>query len=227
MATQVNINGDLSALKTVLEDSGYFDTVTVESTGGVGKLTAVKNDLTFYLGDGFGAGASSGRWGVKAQSVGTEYCWSPAEDNRYATICRPDIAYICSGGISIKCRIGRIVITKTNNGKTAVLFPENHEYNGTDEQLSDSTNATIAAIAEGDTDTFKYFRNNCSYATGGRRFNQTYLVPIPTNAGMGTRSYTSQAALLFLPQTRDHCNFTYNNKRYFSDGYYAIEDEEA
>ena len=44
---------------------------------------------------------------------------------------------------------------------------------------------------------------------------------------VGTVSYTPTVALLYLPQTRDVCNLAYNSKRYFSDGYFAIEDEEV
>ena len=224
MAKQTNINGDLSALKTVLEESGYFDTVTLESTGGVGKLTCVKNDLTFYLGDGF-TDAYNGRWNVGAESAGTSYSWI-ANDSQLSTYNYPDTVYECSGGISIKCRIGRILITKTNNGKTAVVFPENHTNNGTDEQRSDATMGSVAAIAEGDTDSFKFFMNNCNYYTGGRRYTQTFLVPIPTHPAYGTVSYTPTAALLFCAQTRDVTSFSYNQKQYFSDGYFAIEDGE-
>lgn len=228
MATQVNINGDLSALKTVLEESGYFDSVTLDSSGTIGTLTCEIGDLIFYFGDGFpGGDAYSGRWGIYVKSTETEFCWSAKNDATFADYMYPVTAYICSGGISIKCKRGRIVISETNNGKTAVIFPENHTNNGTDEQKTEATMGSVAAIADGDTDSFKFLMNNCNYYTAGRRYTQTYLVPIPTNPAVGTVSYTPTVALLYLPQTRDVCNFAYNSKRYFSDGYFAIEDAEA
>ena len=230
MATQHALNGSVDALGALLGEggagAGYFDNISYEDHGeGIKEIVCQSDSLCFRLG------------GMSAYSV---YAWcigctsgnashvrgSNSGDD--ATDYNPLYAYVCEKGISIETARARILITKTNNGKTAVAFGESEPRTmSSSEGIAKKTAAvmnTICAIADGDGDTYKFFINNCYNLIYDRLFNQTLIIPIPTQAGFGVASYTDHAGLILLPQTRDICNFTYNNKRYFSDGYFAIED---
>lgn len=233
MATQYTLDGSLAALKAVLDQTDYFDEVTLNTvtSQGNGDILCMSGDLAFRLG---GYGRNVNGWTVGAGSVqyqSTTYTRDPTTDYGNQADYRPAVAYVCEKGISVFCDRGRILFTKSNNGKTVVAFGEQIP-NITTNDPAEKTAAvmgTICAIADGDSDTYKFFINNCSaYTYQNRRlFNQTFIIPIPTQAGFGTVSYTDHAGLLLLPQTLDVCNFPYNGKRYFSDGYFAIEDGEV
>lgn len=233
MATQYTLDGSLPALKAVLDQTDYFDEVTLNAvtSQGNGDILCMSGDLAFRLG---GYGRDAYYWTVGASSVqhpNTSYTRDP--DNTYGNQAdyRPAVAYVCEKGISVFCDRGRILFTKNNSGKTVVAFGEQSPagYINDPAEKTAAVMGTICAIADGDADTYKFLINNCSaYTYTNRRlFNQTFIIPIPTQAGFGTVSYTDHAGLLLLPQTLDVCNFTYNGKRYFSDGYFAIEDGEA
>ena len=235
MATQYTLDGSLPALKAVLDQTDYFDEVTLNTvtSQGNGDLLGMSGDLAFRLG---GYGQNSTYWliGAGLVSLGTtSYTRDPSSNTNYGNPYdyRPAVAYVCEKGVSVLCDRGRLLITKSNNGKTVVAFGATIP-NVTAEDPAKKTAAvmsTVCAIADGDGDAYKFFINNCNDATyqNRRLFNQTLVIPIPTQAGYGTASYTDHAGLILLGQTLDICNFTYNGKRYFSDGYFAIEDGEV
>lgn len=232
MAIQYTLDGSLSALKSVLDQTDYFDEVTLNSVTSQdnGDILCMSGDLAFKLGGYIGG---SGNWAIGAGIVGSAVTTYTRNSSSYdnSTDYRPFVAYVCEKGISVFCDRGRILFTKNNSGKTVVAFGEQSPVQSISDpaEKTAAVMGTICAIADGDSDTYKFFINNCSaYTYNYRRlFNQTFIIPIPTQAGFGTVSYTDHAGLLLLTQTLDVCNFTYNGKRYFSDGYFAIEDSEA
>ena len=232
MATQYTLDGSLAALKAVLDQTDYFDEVTLNTvtSQGNGDILCMSGDLAFRLGGYIG---DSSYWVIGAGIVGSAVATYTRDSNSYGNQAdyRPAVAYACEKGISILCDRGRILITKNNSGKTVVAFGENSPAQTISDpaEKTAAVMGTICAIADGDADTYKFLINNCSAYTYQHRrlFNQTLIIPIPTQAGFGTVSYTNSAGLLFLPQTLDVCNFMYKGKRHFSDGYFAIEDGEV
>lgn len=233
MATQYTLDGSLAALKAVLDQTDYFDEVTLNTVASKENsvILCMSGGLAFRLG---GDNRSASYWVIGAGIVGSAVTTYTRDGNTsYGNHMdyRPSVAYVCEKGISVFCDRGRILFTKNNNGKTVVAFGENDPAKPINDpaEKTAAVMGTICAIADGDADTYKFLINNCSAYTYTHRrvFNQTFIVPIPTQAGFGTVSYTDHAGLLLLPQTLDVCNFTYNGKRYFSDGYFAIEDGEV
>lgn len=226
MATYTHVDGNLQTLASILNNSGYFDTngVTYTPLDNFGYITCTKGDLTFKLGENIGEGLASNSWQIKASGLITTYVRA-VSGNVNSNDYKPLDIYVCSGGISIVCKGGRIAIGKTNNNETAVAFGDNPaDQSGSDAERTAVTMSAICAIAESDSESYKYLINNTNIVAYNRRHPQTYLIPVPTNGSPEKVSYTPSVMLLWLAQTRDVCHFTYNNKRYFSDGYFAIED---
>lgn len=228
MATYTHIDGNLQTLANILNNSGYFDQggVTYTSSGKFGYITCTKGDLMFKLGEELGEGLASRSWQIKASGLVTTYTRSVSEKAYNSNDYKPLDVYVCSGGISIICECGRIAIGKTNNNETAVTFgadPANFNISPENERIA-QTMAYVCAIAESDSESFKSLINNTNKERYAWRHPQTYLIPVPTNGSPEKVSYTPSVMLLWLAQTRDVCHFSYNNKRYFSDGYFAIED---
>lgn len=230
MATQHALNGSVDALGALLGEGGagvgYFDNISYENhEGGIKEIICQSDSLYFRLGGTSAYNVYA--WCIGCTSGNASHVRASASGDD-ATDYNPLYAYVCEKGISIETARARILITKTNNGKTAVAFGESEPGTiSSHEGIAKKTAAvmnTICAIADGDGDTYKFFINNCYNLIYNRLFNQTLIIPIPTQAGFGVTSYTDHAGLILLPQTRDICHFTYNNKRYFSDGYFAIED---
>lgn len=227
MATYTHVDGDLQTLTNILNNSGYFDQggVTYTSLSNFGYIACTKGDLTFKLGEDLGESLVGGSWQIKASGLITT-CTRSVNASAYNTNdYKPLDVYVCSGGISIVCKCGRIAIGKTNNNETAVVFGDNlANQSGSDAERTAATMSTICSIAESDSESYKYLISNTNIVTYDRRYPQTYLIPVPTNGSPEKVSYTPSVMLLWLAQTRDVCHFSYNNKRYFSDGYFAIED---
>ena len=228
MATYAHVDGNLQTLASILNASGYFDTngVTYTPLDHFGYITCVKGDLTFKLGESLGEGLAASSWQIKASGLVTTYTRSVNYSDYNTIDYKPLDVYVCSGGISIICECGRIAIGKTNNNETAVIFgadPANLSLSPETKRAA-QTMAYICAIAESDSETFKSTINNTNAERYAIRDPQTYLIPVPTNGSPEKVSYTPSVMLLWLAQTRDVCHFSYNNKRYFSDGYFAIED---
>ena len=225
MATYTHVDGDLQTLANILNNSGYFDQggVTYTSESNFGYITCTKGDLMFKLGEALGEGLTSNAWQIKASGLVTTYTRSASGYNIYDY--KPLDVYVCSGGISIICQCGRIAIGKTNNNETAVAFGDNPANRSlSDAERTAATMSAICAISESDSESYKYLINNTNKERYAWRHPQTYLIPVPTNGSPEKVSYTPSVMLLWLAQTRDVCHFSYNNKRYFSDGYFAIED---
>lgn len=227
MATYTHVDGDLQTLANILNNSGYFDQggVTYTSLSNFGYITCTKGDLIFKLGEDLGEGRTVYAWQIKASGLVTTCTRSVSAASVNTNDYKPLDVYVCSGGISIICKCGRIAIGKTNNNETAVVFGDNPaDQSGSDAERTAGTMSTICAIAESDSESYKYLLNNTAQGIYNRRHPQTYLIPVPTNGSPEKVSYTPSIMLLWLVQTRDVCHFSYNNKRYFSDGYFAIED---
>lgn len=229
MATYTSVNGNLQTLANVLDGSGYFDQGGVVYTSGsnFGYITCTKGDLTFQLGEGFVVNPIPGVWDIKVSGRGTTNARQVTSSNDYNRHdYKPLGVYVCSNGVSIVCEHGRIAIGLTNNDETAVIFGAdlaNFNISPDTERIA-QTMAYICAIAESDSETYKSIINNTIRDFYTFRYPQTYLIPVPTNGSPEKVSYTPSIMLLWLAQTRDICHFSYNNKRYFSDGYFAIED---
>lgn len=227
MATYTHVDGDLQTLANILNASGYFDQGGVTYTPGssFGYITCVKGDLTFKLGGDLGEGLVASAWQIKASGLVTTYTRTVSAASLNTDDYTPLDVYVCSGGISIICKCGRIAIGKTNNNETAVIFGADiANMTGSDAERTAQSMAYLCAIAESDSESFKSLINNTNKERYAYRHPQTYLIPVPTNGSPEKVSYTPSVMLLWLAQTRDVCHFSYNNKRYFSDGYFAIED---
>lgn len=224
MATQVLINGDIDTMVALLEESELFDTVEkVNQPIGSNTLSSIKatknsNNMIIY-------------WGFKVANSTTE-CYGFVDhagiaEGTYFTnytsaesakAYRPESAYKCSGGIIIVCKYGRVLLTKNNAGDTVVCFG-----NGTvaDTNILENAMGSICALAETDTD---MPLNSFMYNSTGIG-NQTFLMPLCSQSSFGVSSYTNTAALMLLAQSRSLGNISYNGKTYFTDGYFAVEDE--
>lgn len=221
MSTSIHIDGSLSALTDALSGTGYFDTVEY-TTGTPGTVKCTKGSLVFQIGimetsrNGYSISLSNGL--VAGQRIADNI----ATDDDY----KPIDVYICSEGISIVCQRGRIAIGKTVNGDTAVAFGSGIAGSGETNALKRTATSMSAlySIAESDGPDVNNFWNNTGSNVAERLYKQTYLIPVPTLGSHEKASYLPKIMLVWLPQTRDICNFTYNDKRYFSDGYFAIED---
>ena len=227
MATYTHVDGDLQTLANILNTSGYFDQGGVTYTTGshFGYITCVKGGLNFKLGEDLGSGYVSGAWSVSLSSATTSHARDVNASAVNTDDYRPIDVYVCSGGISIVCKCGRIVIGKTNNNETAVAFGGDlASQSGSNVERTAQVMSTVCAISESDSGSYKQLLNNTGQSLYVRSYSQTYLVPVPTHGSPEKASYTPSVMLLWLAQTRDVCHFAYNNKRYFSDGYFAIED---
>lgn len=227
MATYTHVDGNLQTLANILDASGYFDQggVTYTSLSDFGYITCTKGDLTFKLGGDLGEGLVASAWQIKASGLVTTYTRSVSAASTNTNDYKPIDVYVCSGGISIICKCGRIAIGNTNNNETAVMFGADiASVSGSDAERTAQSMAYLCAIAESDSESFKSLINNTNKERHAYRYPQTYLIPVPTHGSPENASYTPSVMLLWLAQTRDVCHFSYNNKRYFSDGYFAIED---
>lgn len=129
----------------------------------------------------------------------------------------PVATYETAHGLSIVCTRARILITKNQNGKTVVVT-------GGNQPISESSSTeyimgNIAAIATTDNSALAMFPMNTAIE------GQTLLVPICTQSSVV--SYTNKAALLAHKQYNIIGDMMYGSKRYFTDGYFAIEDPEV
>ena len=212
MATYTYINGDLSALADILEDSGYFDTVTYGAAGGNYILTCKIGTQTVFV---FNKIISNAYYNIEVYGVTPSF--TSSVNGNTASVYRPTATYECSGGIAIVCGYGRVVITKNQRGETMVVF--NSTYSS---QSSTADNmATIGAIAYTDASTFANYKVNTNTSS------QTLLIPICSCAAFDTESYTTTVLLSAYKQFTTVGFLTYNNKRYFFDGYFATEDTET
>ena len=210
MATYTRING---------ENSGFFDSVesgiysiTGDSFAGLICGNEEKQGFLKY--------GKNGAYGY-GYIVNEGAAAAPAyRDGKSNDTFFPVAAYATTYGVSIICRRSRILITRNQNGKTVVAVGC-HAADASDlSSTVDAVMSTILAAAEIDD----------AQDGGGCTLNtaisfQTYIIPICTFSS--TLSYTDKAGLLAYKQNTAIGNILYNNKRYFSDGYFAIEDPET
>ena len=177
----------------------YFAAVTVESNvitckdaDGNTLLTKGSNSLTAYKSASASAGIASH---TGMQTV--------AE------------AYKCANGallvFSNNTYTAYVLITKTNNGATAIIL------NQPANSLSGFTSG-ISSVAWGDV------MPNNAYAFTALTANQTQLVPFCTDAALGTVSYTPNAFYIPVGQYRAFGVLTLDGVNYLTNGYWAIKD---
>lgn len=218
MAKYTYVNGNLSALADILEDSGYFDTVSYSEDTGTSTtsyaITCTINGTTVFWYQGrYSSSAINQHFNIKVYGVTPSFA-SNVNSSSTQWSYFPTAVYECNGGIAIVCTYGRIVITKNQRGETMIVF--NSTYDGT--SLAGNM-ATIGAIAYTDSGTFYNFKMNTNLG------NQTQLIPICSCSGFDEKSYTETALVSTYKQYSSIGFIVYNNKRYFYDGYFAIEDE--
>lgn len=216
MAKYTYINSNLSTLADVLDDSGYFDTVTYGTvTGGSGVICKIGTQTVFVL-----SYTSNAYYDIKVYGVVPSFTTSV--NGNAANVYRPTATYECSGGIAIVCGYGRIVITKNQRGETMLIFNSADTTSTSPSSQTVVANmATIGAIAYTDRGTFYHFKMNTNLG------NQTQLIPICSCSGFDEKSYTETALVSTYKQYSSIGFIVYNNKRYFYDGYFAIEDEQT
>jgi hypothetical protein len=221
MAKYTYINGDLSALADILDESGYFDTVTYSSSTYSITCTINGNTVFWYQGranyDSSGSASSiNTAYNIKVYGVTPSFVSNISSSSNLAWTYFPSKVYECSGGIAIVCSYGRIVITKNQRGETTVIFNTGTSSSSTNEAM-----ATVGAIAYTDRSTFATCKVNTNISS------QTLLVQICSCAEFDTESFTEAVQLSAYKQFTTIGFLTYNNKRYFFDGYFAIEDPET
>lgn len=234
MAKQTYINGDPQLLKKVLEESGYFDSVTIKSNeeyesyalSSLITCTTKSGEHTAVLRIGQKSSDAEQFVIFYENSNGIKEVWGPSKDSGGPTYWKracPDYAYQCSGGLSLVLRYGRMIITRNQNGETVIALTTKSFaptfYTSGSYSLSDNT-PEITAYATSDV------RPVVRYTTNLTISNQTLPIPFCTTAAFGAASYTVTAFWLTNKQSTAIGNIVYNGKRYFSDGYFALEDLE-
>ncbi len=227
--TYTLINGDFSILKTVLTNSGYFTSVEDGSfEAGVDPnrwtynhaLICSADDVSGFFKYGwmlhggfnvniYGFAVNQGR----TPSFELVASYQGDMDDDYFPIATYETAH----GLIIVCTRARILITKNQNGKTVVVTGANQPKSS--ESSTDYIMGAISAIATTDDTELAAFPMQTAIE------GQTLLVPICTQSS--TVSYTDKAALLAHKQYAVIGDILYGGKRYFTDGYFAIEDGEV
>lgn len=222
MAEYTYINGDFDKLVNVLANSGLFTSVSNESfnvpgdtSAYTGAVCTVDEKSGFFK---FGKRTVSGYSNVYIglcinEGENPNFSWKATDTDVGRVAFFPVSVYVMENGISIICSNGRILITRNQNGKVVVVTGA--VANG----LSSDTNyhmSKIAAIATTDNTPFAATSTNVN--VGG----QTLIIPICTLSS--TLSYTDKAGWLVYKQNASIGHILFGNKRYFTDGYFVIED---
>jgi len=214
MAKYTYINGDLSALADILNDSGYFDSVVYTTSSPNYTITCKIGTKTVFTWQGQYFNSSvSYKFDIAVYGDISSFVSNVGSTSYNAYL--PSAVYECSGGIAIVCWYGRVVITKNQRGETMVVF--NSKYSSQNSTVDNM--ATIGAIAYTDGGTYYDFKMNTNTC------NQTQLIPICSCSGFDEKSYAETALVATYKQYSSIGFIVYNNKRYFYDGYFAIEDE--
>lgn len=241
MATRTYINGNPQILRQVLEDSGYFDSVKLETESGD---AFIKYDSKSYH-NLITCTAASGEHTAELRIGQLEYIshrdsfdirfentngikerWYNGEkssNNTLRTVLFPVESYQCEGGLAIVMTNARMLITKSNLGEVVVvLTTSNMKLDSASSGLTvDTVAQQITPYATSDIPPVLNCPTNVAVGT------QTLLIPICTNANFDKPSYTVTAFWQAYKQYKNIGYLIYNGKRYFSDGYFAIEDTEA
>lgn len=228
MATYTYINGDLSKLKTVLENSGYFDSVETgkvdwQSSTNSGLRCIINGTAVFQIGIGTIVYAQVGHgnvWSlvVIGNGVSTGYTgiFTTNADSTTMNNYKPIEAYQAANGLVIICDAGHILITKNQNGDTVIVYGSG--YQTSSKNTANDVMKTVVALSNTDTLVPRSATVNLT------AFGQTLLIPICTCSSIA--SYTDKAFFMFYRQYNITGYIQYGGKRYFTDGFYAVEDEE-
>ncbi|MCQ2408521.1 MAG: hypothetical protein MJ065_08370 [Oscillospiraceae bacterium] len=224
MASYTYINGDFAVLKTVLENSGFFDTVETGSfkTGSWTYPNSIicsvdgKNGF-FKFGWWLHAGFNVSIYSLAVNQGSTPgYEFVPSYESGMQDDYFPVGVYVTSNGISIVCRRARILITRNQNGKVVVVTGANPAKS---DSSTDYIMSAVCAISTDDNVERIVFPVNTAIGY------QTMIQPLCTAAY--NLSFTNKAGLLAYKQSNAIGNIRYGEKCYFTDGYFAIEDEEV
>lgn len=222
MAVYTNINGDFAVLRSVLTNSGFFDTVETGSfsLGGHsfnGVICGADEKSGFFMYGKYNDVNAGNIYGLAVnRGAVASYEFQPGYTANQKTDYFPVSVYVMPNGVSIICSRARILITRNQKGKVVVVT-------GANPAKSDSTTnyimGAISAIATTDDETF------WSYTINTQVGHQTYIMPIGTMSS--SLSYTDKAGVLAYKQNTVIGDIIYGNKRYFADGYFAIEDAQS
>lgn len=219
--TKKFINADQTKLKTFLEDSGFFGSVTVDSSTQGGPYICMYDDDDNLL-----------------CMISKEKCrlyWDDSTDYLEITLATGasnggvTYAYSCPNGIMLACHQNQnynsyVMVTKTNNDKLAFIV----SFTGS----SESTGAHVKnffPIAWGDDGTLAHpsgsVYNQFTITPNVR--TQTQITPFVTYAEEGTLSYTPNAGWFSASQNYGSGDgkITTDDGVYISNGYWAIKDE--
>ncbi|GEM_PF-3989157 len=224
MASYTYINGNFSVLKTVLENSGFFDTVETGSfrTGNWTYTNCVICNADgksgfFKFGWVLHAGYDVNIYGLAVNQGSTpSYEFVPSYESGMQDDYFPVGVYVTPHGVSIVCRRARILITRNQNGKTVVVTGANPA------KTDSSTNYIMSAVCAISTDDDV---ERIAFPVNTAIGYQTMIQPLCTASY--DLSFTDKAGLLAYKQSNALGNIRYGEKRYFTDGYFAIEDEET
>lgn len=209
--SKVQIDGDLSAIKSCIDGTGLFGSTSISD--GVLSICDANDVVQVKI-----SNTSTNEWGFSVKLAnGTFYDITPMTN---VTI---NFAYTCVNGImfnltapgsSSSSEYVPAILTLTNNNKYAVITNSSNGY---------SKNQNIVAVSNSDISTVNIF----SYYRYSREF--TTLVPFSTETGGEVSSYTPYA--YFIPfvglNTSGYARVIMNGCYYITDGYWAIKDEPA
>lgn len=216
--TQTYINGDSIALTAFLQRlvPEYFASVTYDSENKV--ITVKDADDNVLLKLDFNSNGSS--FGVYAYVDETNYI----KNTVYSSfMC--EYGYITKKGAMIDLKAsstsfikGILLITKTNNGKTAFVFNTNMTNSSTETNMR-----SVYSVTWGDALPVNVI--SITYNT----FSQIVITSFPTNNAYGTTSYTPDAGFMTFSQSfiakGSYGSIIIDGVTYLTNGYWALKDE--
>jgi hypothetical protein len=201
-----------------VEEDSQDNTIVVCTGVGGQKLFGLKKGADFY---------PSSCIYYKSDGTSEEIDY-PGGTGTQATIFR--WAAVCKNGALIKWAKAEsntsssnstimILVTKNNNGKTAIVTTHSIQSSGTNAGAYMTT--SVYALAEGDNP------NLVPLTFTGRVMEQTQKVQFATNAASNEISYTPDAYYLQCGNIYDipYNRFTDDGVTYLTNGYWAVRDE--
>lgn len=219
--TKKFINADRSKLKSFLEETGFFGSITVDSSTQGGPYLCLYDDDDNLL--------------CKLSSAKCILYWDDNANNHLdITLANTEneggvtYAYSCQNGIMLACHQHQdynsyIMVTKTNNDKIAFIV----SYSGSKESVGEHVKKFFS-IAWGDDGTLAHpsasVYNQFDITPNTR--TQTQITPFVTYAEEGTLSYTPNAGWFSASQnySTGDGKITTDDGVYISNGYWCIKD---
>lgn len=219
--TKTLINNDPAALASFLQRlvPEYFSTVEYDDTNGILSIYDADDNLLFTFS------------GLLLDLSTALEVRSYADDQNYVSktygLTSSNHAVITYGWtakygalIGVKYNpssdtAGGVLITKTNNGKTAFVITDRLDY-------STVKFGTTFPVAWGDVAPITKFE----FAVNEK--NQTEIAAFPTNSAVETVSYTPNAGCIIAGSNYSMADggiITVDGTKYLTNGYWAIEDE--